>query len=104
MDLLRFIELLRLGQLFFDERDTVDEVGDRCRAVGRVAGRSISHQGGEVLAGAVEDRRDLQRPVPLQALVKRRERGCGRLAREHEVGDRAEREDVQELWIGVGDS
>ncbi len=103
MDLLGFVVLLRFGELLLDEGDPVDEICDRGGPLGRVARRCVTDEGGEVLTGAVEDRRDLQGPVSLQAVGQRRERGRRWLAGEDVVGDRAEREDVQELRIGVGD-
>ena len=103
MDLLGLVGPLRFGELLLDERDPVDEVCDRRGPLGRVAGRRVADEGGEVLAGAVEDRGDLERPVSLQAIGQRCERSRRRLAGEDVVGDRAEREDVEELGIGVGD-
>lgn len=103
MDLLGFVVLLRFGELLLDEGDPVDEICDRGGPLGRVARRCVTDEGGEVLAGAVEDRRDLQGPVSLEAVGQRCERGRRRLTGEDVVGDRPEREDVQELGIGVGD-
>jgi hypothetical protein len=92
----------RRCELVLDRLQVGEKVGDRVEAARDFRVGAVLDEEAEMLAGAVQDRRDLEPPALAQALGQLGEGRSRRLAGEEMVGDGAETEDVELLAAGVG--